>query len=168
MTRYNNTKKGFTLFVALVVSSAVLLGSYAISNAVYRQIRLSGVERESQKAFTAADSGLECARYYDHLDRDAFSTTTSYGGVIECADNNITVGGEISSLPGQNVILGGQGYDVASMFQLDFGDTNTCAVVKVTKTEEMGYTTTRIESRGYNTCDIDVTRRVERALRLTF
>ena len=168
-------KKGFTLFIAIVISSAVLVGSYAISNVVYNQIRISGDQKESLRAFVAADNGLECALYYDDLlVRNAFSTSTQFDRSIECAHNTISNGDAISSLSSSNgtVLLGGEGWGSENIFQLDFNDTGTCAVVTVTKNQEGNpgeeYEKTVIVSKGYNTCDSERVRRLERALRLTY
>lgn len=58
-------EKGVTLFIAVVVSSLLLFISFFIVNLTIKNTMLSGLSRESQIAFYAADAGLECALYWD-------------------------------------------------------------------------------------------------------
>lgn len=56
---------GFTLFYAVLVSSLLLALGLAIFNITYKELILSAGARESATAFYAADSGLECALFWD-------------------------------------------------------------------------------------------------------
>ena len=71
----NNTQRGFTLLLAALVSSIVLALGSAIFLIAQKQVILSSLSRDSQFAFYAADTGAECALYWD-LRFSAFSTTT--------------------------------------------------------------------------------------------
>jgi Tfp pilus assembly protein PilX len=148
----NNIKhnKGFTLLVAVLVSSVLLSISLAIFNITIKELLLSSSGRDSQFAFYAADSGTECALYWDQKG-GGFSTSTA--GTINCNGTNIP-----------NV--GGVGYDTAMTFQFEVG--GFCSIVSVTKSET--HPRTKVESRGYNTtCDNTVNpRRIERAIRVTY
>ncbi len=68
---------GFTLFVALIVTSLLLAIGFSLSNIVLKQLIFSQSSRESQIAFYAADSGAECALFWDR--KNQFGTTTVYG-----------------------------------------------------------------------------------------
>ncbi len=68
-------QKGFTLLMAALVASLVLTLAIAIISIVQKSVALSSIGRESQFAFYAADSGAECALYWD-LQHELFSTTT--------------------------------------------------------------------------------------------
>lgn len=68
---------GFTLFVSLLVTSLLLAVSFSLSDIVLKQLVFSQSARESQISFYAADSGAECALFWDR--KDAFGTTTPYG-----------------------------------------------------------------------------------------
>lgn len=61
-TGLNN--RGFVLFMSLLVSSIMLTAGLFISRIIIRQISLATIQRDSQKAFFAADAGLECGRYW--------------------------------------------------------------------------------------------------------
>jgi hypothetical protein len=58
---------------------------------------------------------------------------------------------------------GGSGSSTPSIFQINFG--NSCAIVMVTKNADG---TTKIDSRGYNTCSGSAARRYERGITTTY
>lgn len=60
-----NQKKGFTLLYAVIVSSIILAASISIINISLKQYKLSALSRESQIAFYAANTGVDCAVYWD-------------------------------------------------------------------------------------------------------
>ena len=143
----SSNRKGFTLFLAILITSIVLGASIGFSIFVLRELRVSAIGRESQKAFFAADSGAECALYWDLKQvPSAFSTTTT--STINCAGSDYTVGGPSG----------------ISNFTLNF-DNGSCTTVKVDKNN---YPNTIIYSYGHNTCDSSDPNRVERALNLIY
>jgi len=148
--------RGFTVFIAIIVMSTLILVAGGVVSLAVKQSLISVTGRESQYAFYAADTGLECALYWDVQNvsgSSAFATST--GSQIHCnrdANNqgNVwTVGGSVTSV----------------INRINFAPHPYCAIVTVTKGNG-GITT--IESRGYNTCDSSNPRRVERAVRATY
>lgn len=150
MKKLKHKKRGFTLLYAVLVSSLLLSLGIAIFNVTLKELDLSSSARESQFAFYAADTGIECALYWD-IQHSAFATSTSSN--INCAEQ--TING-----------VGGNGYDVPSTFTITLAPLSHCAVVSVTK--RSGPDRTFVESRGYNTCDTGNPRRVERAIRASY
>lgn len=138
--------KGFSLLFAVLIVGIVLAISIGISDLVTRESALSGFGRDSQMAFFAADSGVECALYWD-IKGNAFATTSQ--STINCAGLNLLVGGSDTST-----------------FRLDFPDNGACVNVIVDKTT--AYPLTKISSSGYNTCDPNNPRRVERTLNSSY
>lgn len=57
--------RGFTILLAALVSSVVLALGVAVFQIAYKQLTLSSIGRDSQHAFYAADTGAECALYWD-------------------------------------------------------------------------------------------------------
>lgn len=153
-----NDSAGFTLLLAVLVAGLLLSIGLAIFNITIKELLLASIGRESQFAFYAADTGTECALYWD-LQEDAFATST--GSQISC-------GGQIAVVPGTDdpATVGGNGFGVASVFQIDFAPEPYCATVAVTKFEDPSRTT--VESRGFNSCDTGNPRRVERAIRVQY
>jgi len=135
--------RGFTLFFAVLVTSLVLAVGLSIFNITIKEITLSSDTRESFLALYAADSGIECAIFWD-VTEDSFVEGTP----IECQGVDVPISG-----PGSGPWI----------FTLDNFGTAQCTTVTITK--DIG---TTIQARGYNTCDTDNPRRVERALQVSY
>ena len=147
---------GFTLFVAIIVMGTLLLIATGIVSLAVRQALISASGRESQYAFYAADTGIECALYWDVKNSTGVSAfATSTGSTIFCNKdvNN----------PSNQWVVGGSYTSVIN--RINFLPDPYCAIVTVTKSLTGS---TRIESLGYNTCDLSNSRRVERAVRATY
>lgn len=69
------TTGGFTLLLAALISSVVLALGVSIFEIALKQVSLSSMGRDSQFAFYAADTGAECALYWD-IRWNYFGTTT--------------------------------------------------------------------------------------------
>jgi hypothetical protein len=192
------TKKynaGFTLFVALVVSSMLLAVGFSLSNIIFKQLIFSNSGKESQLAFYAADSGAECALYWDRKDSSgltvvygAFATSTGEPEIFCGVGGSLAAGGvgSFDKVLNEGAIVN----SATSTFYVDFRDPldsthKACAKVTVAKSlqDESGFMVekTRIDSRGYNvnfegtvgvggigTCATEGTRVVERAVILNY
>jgi len=141
----NNKNRGFTLLLAVLITSIILGMSVGISVFIIRELLISSIGRESQKAFFAADSGVECALYWD-LKQKAFVLSSTRA--ISCAGASPIVGGPSG----------------ISEFDLTF-DNGACVHVKVNKTIP---SSTIIDSAGHNTCNLNDPNRVERTLRVSY
>lgn len=60
-----NRNAGFTLLIAIIFMSVMLTFGLALGSLGYKQEVLASSAIESQYAFYAADTGLECALYFD-------------------------------------------------------------------------------------------------------
>lgn len=75
--------RGYTLLFAVLVTSIVLSVAISILSISRKEFVLSTSARESQFAFYAADSGLECASYFDVVNpQHQFNSTTSAATII--------------------------------------------------------------------------------------
>lgn len=177
-TGTKNPTGGFTLFVALIVTSLLLAIGFSLSNIILKQLIFSQSSRESQIAFYAADSAAECALFWDR--KNGSGTTTAYGAFATSTESEASEGGryEIYCGYGTNAtgmvgsfskILenGGAGsVDAATTtFSIDFADMvsgsevggqkGTCAKVQVSKWVDTSsgqpVERTTIDARGYNT-----------------
>ncbi len=158
----SKSDRGFTLFISILITGTLLLISMAIISLSVKEAFLTGSARESQYAFYAADTGAECAIYWDVKNPSgitAFSTTT--GSTIFCNKDSLN-----ATNPTPSVVGGSwNGSTGVSNFTLTFLPQPYCTKVTVTKYADL---TTKIESLGYNTCDTSNPRRVERAVRVTY
>ncbi len=146
--------KGFTIFFAMITIGTLILITGTMVNLTVREKMISQSNRESQYAFYAADTGIECALYWDVKNpsgESAFSTSTS--STINCNKDGDN--------PSNEWVVGN---NAVSTFTIHFLPDPFCTTVRVTK----GVGQTTIESRGYNTCNLSNPRRVERAVRATY
>ena len=77
------------MLLAIFISSLALALSLGIFTIIFGELGISGTSKESLEAFYAADSGIECALFWD-IKQQAFSTSTSNN--ISCAGNSFSVG----------------------------------------------------------------------------
>ncbi len=151
-------QKGFTLFIAIVITATLLLVSTGVISIAVKEAFLTTANRHSQEAFYAADTGIECVLYWDLKNPSgisAFATSTTAN--ISCNNQSFTVGGATGE----------------SRFTLTFSPAKYCTELLVIRRRAQPNLTppiksTTIESFGYNDCDLNNPRRVQRALRVTY
>lgn len=157
-------KNGFVILVAVLVSTLVIsIGAFIASIAI-KELKLSASGRESQNAFYAADSALECALYHDLRVEQFGSASSTAPQPVYCDGRtfpiSITTGDQVNS---------------DTRFELYFlesdGVTSTSpyARVRVLKSN-IGTISdkTIIEAQGYNVADTGSTVRVQRALQVVY
>lgn len=160
-------QKGFTLLLATLTSSLLLILGSTVFNIIQKEIVLSSLGRDSQFAFYTADAGAECALYWD-MRHSLFSTTTLAVGSALCDTTDF--------LP-QLVQPSGElfpGYGIPMEFQYQPG--GLCVRVSVTKYDDATRgsgdpPTTLIDSRGYNvscTAINSSARALERAVQIRY
>jgi len=151
--------RAFTLLLAVLVSGILLALGLAISNIVIKDLVLSSSGRESQFAFYAADTGVECALYWD-IKHDAFSPESTITEFY-CGDEGE---GKVPLTSNYNA-----GLDIlTTTFSLALGpaEANACSSVSVQK--YIAQRKTVVEALGYNTCNLTNPRRIERAIRVQY
>jgi hypothetical protein len=171
-----NKQRGFTLLLASLIASILLAVGLSMFTIAQKEIILSGLGRESQYAFYAADAGTECALYWAF--KDSFDPLVSYHGA-KCNGQNIGEYRPPESATPTDLLLGGNGY-TAGVSETKFwfeqrlgGSKRRCINVTVTN-YETGNIRTMIDSRGYNVgCDssgnpIPTPRTLERAVRMVY
>lgn len=122
------TQRGFTLLLAALISSIVLSIGAAIYGIAIKELQLSTLGRNSQYAFFAADTGAECALYWD-VRYAYFASTTPAGVSPKCDAQDLTVSTSQGTPPT---------YPYTKTFQFQTGaplgsPTKYCTVVSVTK-----------------------------------
>jgi len=65
MTGFNSKHRGFSLLIALLLSTVAAAITVSLTTLAYKSLLLSLSARDSQYAFYAADAALECALYFD-------------------------------------------------------------------------------------------------------
>jgi len=163
---------GFVLIFSVIIASILLSVGLAMFSIALKELILSASGRNSQFAFYAADSAIECAIYWD-IRYSGFSESV----FATSSDSSILPQGSNVLCNGEDITLASTGWDsstgwdisgvsssgATTVFDMAFAN-GSCATVSVIK--ESG--NTRVDSRGYNTCDLNNTRRVERGLRVRY
>lgn len=151
------------LFAVLIASLALSLG-IAVYNVTLKELRLSTVASESQKAFFSADTGWECAMYHDFQDDTVFDVDTP-----DPADSTVRCAG--AARPVQyDPLTDPDEYRWRFRISSTTDATTVCAGVTVYK-QDMGAGTpnnTRIVSDGFNTCEDTVKDHVQRTIRIDY
>ena len=152
--------RGFVLAFAVLVGSILLSIGLGMFSIAIKEVILSSSGRESQLAFYAADSGGECAVYWDirhpNFSASVFATSSQSAipsSGVNCAGKDITSDWTVSADATKGI----------TTFNITLGN-GACTTVVVTKQSN----TTKIESRGLNTCNVSNPRRLERALRINY
>lgn len=94
--------RGFALLIASLVASVVLLLASAIFDIAQKQVMLASISQQSQYAFYAADTGAECALYWDDRFGYFAPVTPTKGGPTD-PDNNLPPICDTQSLAVSNV-----------------------------------------------------------------
>ena len=172
MTTFHTQSKknaGFTTLFAALVASLLLAVGLTIYDITSKQLIFSAIVRDSNFAFYAADTGLECALLWD----------VKYTGPANFGSGSVfATSTDSTSVPSLQVLCNGvdiatQPWSVAKVadaatttFTVTFNQSPYCAKVWV---EKWGYPSrTRVTSRGYNVCDTGASNRIERALRASY
>jgi Tfp pilus assembly protein PilX len=167
MIQKNNKKNnsGFALLVAIITTGILMLIAFVVVNVALKQLIISNAYQSSQYAFYMADSGVECAMYWDLKNGAVSAFDISTPGSVTCNNQTVTTGSQtVQTSPTQSSRIGGGGASSpVSIFQINFG--NSCAIVLVTKNANG---TTEIDSHGYNTCNASAGRRYERGITTTY
>ena len=129
-------EKGIAILFAILMTSMLLLIAIGITQVSYKEILFSIEARDSDLAFMAADTGIECAMYMDSMEAFATSTSDTY------------------NCHGHQVIYSSPTGDYLN-FQFSLPITAaSCAEVYIDKAAGTG-TSTQIDSYGYNTAQKD-------------
>jgi hypothetical protein len=144
--------KGFTLFFAMLAASLALSIGLAIFDITLRELELSSTVAQSEYAIYAADSGAECALYWDAKYNGAgtaFATSSQSSpptsGIL-C--NNLDIAA--AAVAAHTWPLSTNGSAATTTFTLTFSPQPYCATVTVAKSGNPS--ATDITSDGFNTC----------------
>lgn len=155
----SNTQKnkGFVILFAMLISTVILLIASGIFNVVQKEVVLSSYARESQRAFFAADSALECGLYADLVGvvptatgpATPFSVFTSSDNIFECG------GLEVESSYLSSASSSAYEYPFVFRYRNGFSEDTSCAYVLVEKESTNDITDgteVRITAVGFNVC----------------
>ncbi len=136
-----SSRKGATLLIAILMASVMLSVGLGVYQRTYKELYFASFWKQAQIAFAAADSGLECALYWD---LHPVASASCFGSIVSAWNPSL---------------------NISSNFEIN--TPGGCALVTITKSALWPFTT--IKSRGYNDiCGSANPRRVERGLQIDY
>jgi hypothetical protein len=173
--------RGFTIFFATLVASLALAIGIAIYDIMVRQLDLSTTVTQSQSAIFAADSGVECALYWDSkysIGGSVFATSSASAppsSGVQCGVADIAAQGTPPTPFAPSPTGWGPWSVIASpvaattTFTLTFPPYTYCVRVEVSKfIKDDGSIATEIYSHGFNTCAANGQTQLERELQVNY
>ncbi len=144
-----NSTAGFTVLLAALVASVTLALGVSIFEITQKQIMLSSLGRDSQFAFYSADTGAECALYWD-IRHEYFGTSTPPD--LDTPNDPACAGQKLNAT-GRPPIEERNPYPYTMRFQFNTGNTGgLCSQVTVKK--DVADPRTVIHADGFNaSCD---------------
>ena len=164
-----NRQKGFTILVAVVTASILLIVAISIGGIALKEQVLSTSNKETQMAFYAADTGMECAEYWDsgQVQGGVFNAQNpdgSYGVPISSAGKPMNCNGaavknaDDSATNPATFVSANPSSNPTFDFRVDWSS-GQCALVEIKKSADAaGNVKTTINSHGYNTCNPSLNR----------
>ena len=184
LQKQKQKNRGFVILFAVLISSLILLISTGVFRVVQKELVLSSAARESQFAFYAADSALECALFWDVSDYSANLGGTpfiqnpagSQIGSIEC-NGRVLETRHLAASGGTSEYLTPYVFRYPAF---DNQETNACAYVLVEKNKNggaggevrmtaVGFSVCTLGASGYvDTPDFNDPRLLERRMSITY
>ncbi|MEI8269777.1 MAG: pilus assembly PilX N-terminal domain-containing protein [bacterium] len=159
-----SSNKGIALLFTIMLSTIFLTMALGVTNIASKELAFSSSAKDSNNAFYAAESGIECALYNDKSTSTFFTATNPADPAdFLCFGNSVNLNSNINEF---DFIISGLG-----------SNNNSCAKVKIVKTFDNSVTppavvSTKITSNGYNlegnNCDYTGPNLVERVLEVTY
>jgi hypothetical protein len=149
--------RAFTLLITMILVSVILSVSFALLDIAYKQVYLTSIAAQSEVAFYNADSGLECALYWDQQQDEFDFTSEPSSGSFNCEGQTVPFSAPTSPLARTTTFTIPCAGDTTS------GDGNATVIIYKQPTGA-----TSMYSNGFNTCKASDTRRVERGLETSY
>jgi len=175
----NINQRGVAVLFAVLISILLISVTATMISIALRQTILSSTGRDSQYAFYAADTAMDCALYWDNNQPEnpspvegqtyavfPFSDESPYSTGANCSGVDITNNGPTNW--DQNNSVGITTFELK--IKSDLTGRTYCSEVMVEKKLVGTVKTTVMKTNGFNgpTCDRTSTRTVERGLELSY
>jgi hypothetical protein len=148
---FDKKQNGYAILFTVIIVSVLSVITAGIINGTNKQLILSSLANDSQTAFYQADTAADCGIYADQVLSVLEPDILTSGGEWFCNDVVLRIN------PTDD------GYEISP------GDINPslpCFKVIVTKDEDSG--TTEIKAKGYNICNEESIKTVEREISISF
>lgn len=162
--RHIKNQRGYAMLFTVVVVSAISVITAGLTNIAYKQLTLSSLAKDSQIATVWADTANECSVFFEQvaikhlLGQESPKTEWTCGGITF----DIYWGG-LSNLDSYN-----NGNYKYSLKPEDENSKDPCFEFSVMANQDGSLKNVTIESSGFNICDKDNIRTVERAYEINY
>jgi hypothetical protein len=152
-------RSGFVVLFAVTLSAIFLSIALGVANTSFKEVSFSISSKDSNDAFLAADTGSECALFYDRSDGTNFPIGGPGISSVSCAGS--------ATIPVSFSLNG-----TISLYQFTItglgSSSNGCAKISISKDTSADPALVSVTSSGYNmgdaTCSSSNVHRVEREL----
>jgi Tfp pilus assembly protein PilE len=151
-----NPNRGFTLLIALILTSVILSVALSLIDITYKQTLLATTSRQSGQAFYNADAAMECALYADQT-LNQFMYDFSGTPSISCQGLSVT-----SLVATQSSGIRTTTFNIPCSASPGAGSNGSVTVYK----DQTGPTS--IYALGYSNCSSADPHRIERGLRASY
>ncbi len=160
MIEPTTSPRGFTLLIAVIMCSVLVSVGLALLDITYKQVLLAQAATQSQYAFYNADTALECALYWD---QKVGVFVWDFPG----SQGNTALDVKCQGLDVPNYTVTQSGGIRTTSFSVPCAPplSGTLGTVIVNKTATNA---TTIYANGYNTCNANDPKRIERGLKAQY
>jgi hypothetical protein len=137
--KIQKNNRGFVLLYVIVISSIVLAIAIGVTNIAFNEVKFSTSAKDTNDAFFAADTGVECALFWDNSDLLYNTFIGSAGEEMKCYGNHV-------DLTPSGDIIGPWTFTISNLGSSE----NSCVKVTVDKSI---IPNTKITSVGQSNCN---------------
>ncbi len=157
MIKKIKNENGYAILFTVIIVSAISVITAGISNAIYKQLVLSSLAKDSQTAFYQADTASDCALLFDMEVKDTYPDFANMSTFPwECGGYNMDVNPGLTS------------YSIMPQAE-DSDSSKPCYRIETsTDWADPENPETTILANGYNICNKDNIRTVERQIKIVY
>jgi hypothetical protein len=157
------TQKGYAIMFTVILVSIISLIGIGLANTTYKQLMLSSGARDSQLAFYMSDMATECALYADNSQEKILEQLAFSCGVKSNGDSYDLTISYTDSVDDRNYVLTPDNENsIEPCFRINIEKKNN------NSTDPSKIIETTIEASGYNICNLDNKRTVERTIQVKY
>ena len=163
--KYKKNKGGYAMLFTVVVVSAISVITAGLTNIAYKQLTLSSLAKDSQTATIWADTANECALFFEQVAIKHLLGQNPLTNKWTCGGINFKINwGEMDGL--NSYESGNYNYELSA---LDDQPKQPCFEFSVESVQDENQVkNVTIESSGFNICDKQNIRAVERSYRINY
>jgi len=156
---------GYAMLFTVIIVSAITVITAGLSNIVYKQLTLSSLAKDSQIATVWADTANECSIFFEQVVAKRYLAEGDHS-TWNCGGINFNIGGNWEDLTLEVYEGGNYSYELTPKEE----GLDPCFSFKVDSSRNVSSDpkNVTITSSGYNICNKNKIRTVERSYRINY